>query len=191
MTGLPARGWGVPWLTVTKRPHFSSKDTGADVSLHWRAGAEVVSGWGALGVRKWPGSSPPFLWPCLPSLVSTEPLSPSLKARVARPDWTFKAGIGKEPSEFPQKELVFLEKSSMSSEREERHGGPHFCLQQSRRQVMAQLCWLGAQDGMWAPTPGRTAQAEQAPGGLPHRTSVRERRRVEGCRAGEGVFRIG
>lgn len=56
---------------------------------------------------------------------------------------------------------------------------------------MAQLCWLGTQDSMWAPIPGRTAQAEQVPGGLPHRTSARERRRVEGCQEGEGVFRIG
>ena len=45
--------------------------------------------------------------------------------------------------------------------------------------LMAQLCWPGTQDGTWAP-PGRTAQAEEAPGGLPHRTSRRERWRVEG-----------
>ena len=75
------------------------------------------------------------------------------------------------------------------------------CLQRGKRDVgvltsvcsgvgdrlMAQLCWPGTQDGTWAP-PGRTAQAEQAPGGLPHRTSRHERWRVEGVSRRQGCF---
>ena len=78
----------------------------------------------------------------------------------------------------------------MSSEREERRGGPHFRLQRSRRQAdgSALLAW---HTGWHVGPPGRTAQAEQAPVAFLTGPAGMRGGGWRGCRGGEGVFRIG
>lgn len=78
MTGSASQGVGYFRVdTGPQRDCSFSLGTGADVSLHWRAGAEVVSGWGALGSGNGLGALYHFV-AMPPSLVSKQnPLSPS------------------------------------------------------------------------------------------------------------------